>query len=282
MGFFTNINSLADVPTFDVVKEKLYDAGGSLIKGAYSLQRSDTQEHFGMCSDMYRPIQMDEMFDVIDEATNRLGGIQHTGFALSGNGKRIVVRSEIDTPDVLELSGDPVSGLIYTVIDNTGKSSNKALPSTMRISCTNALHLVDASGNGATIRHSNTYNHNVDIFMANLQSNIETIVTFGDVASSLRDTKFTKEQMVKFIEILLPQKVVEGNLRPVSSRLRDKRLKIVDLYDNGMATEGHSRWDALNAVTQFETHQEYTTDKFLRSMTNRSLSSKALKILNVA
>ena len=73
MGLFTKIDSLEEVPQFNVVKEEIFDSHGSRLKGLYSLMREDTRDHLGVCRDKYRPIQLGEMLDIIDTATVKMG-----------------------------------------------------------------------------------------------------------------------------------------------------------------------------------------------------------------
>ena len=85
MGFIENIDSLEQVPRFEVVKEPLFDSRGQ-HDGVFALQRSDTKAHLGSCGEKYRPIQMEEMFDVLNTASNRVGGIDHIGYTTTGAG----------------------------------------------------------------------------------------------------------------------------------------------------------------------------------------------------
>ena len=155
MGFITNITSLEEIPRFNVVKEEVFDSRGSRVQGLYTLMREDTRDHLGVCRDKYRPIQLDEMLDIVHTATDKVGGIEHTGYTFSRNGKRIVLQSRLN--DQFEINGDKIDGMFYTVIDNSGSNSNKIIPSTRRIVCDNMLHIVKHEAEqrrGKGLRHS--------------------------------------------------------------------------------------------------------------------------------
>ena len=51
MGFLNQIKGLSEVPQFNVYKEPLFDSRGSQIPNLFSLQREDTNEHLGTCSE---------------------------------------------------------------------------------------------------------------------------------------------------------------------------------------------------------------------------------------
>ena len=143
MGFFTEIESLEQVPQFEVVKEPVFDRDRNSIPGAYSLQRTDTGCHLGMVGESYRPIQMSEMVDIMSRASKKIGDIDHLGFTESKGGKKVVIQSKL--PEPIDVGGDKVEPYIYTVVDHSGMGSNKVIPSTIRIACDNAFHLIKSN-----------------------------------------------------------------------------------------------------------------------------------------
>ena len=270
MGFLKTIKTLEEVPRFEVVKEPLYDSRGQ-HDGVYALQRSDTNAHLGACGRKYRPIQMDEMFDILDTASGKVGDIKHTGYTLAGDGKRVVVQSKLGEP--IDVQGDKVDGYFYTVIDNTGMGSNKCAASTTRIACDNALHLIEKR-RGDNLRHSQTFDDNVDGMIGRIIRNIKDFTGFGNTVEFLKNSKFSRNQMVKLTQKLIPVEKDE------STRRINQREGIVELYEGGQGNVGESRWDALNAFTEFETHRrKQSPEKLVRSLMGNTLSTKALRVL---
>ena len=270
MGFLKTIKTLEEVPRFEVVKEPLYDSRGQ-HDGVYALQRSDTNAHLGACGRKYRPIQMDEMFDILDTASGKVGDIKHTGYTLAGDGKRVVVQSKLGEP--IDVQGDKVDGYFYTVIDNTGMGSNKCAASTTRIACDNALHLIEKR-RGDNLRHSQTFDDNVEGMIGRIIRNIKDFTGFGNTVEFLKNSKFSRNQMVKLTQKLIPVEKDE------STRRINQREGIVELYEGGQGNVGESRWDALNAFTEFETHRrKQSPEKLVRSLMGNTLSTKALRVL---
>jgi len=151
----------------------------------------------------------------------------------------------------------------------------------MRIVCSNALHLATNAENGfrSTLRHNSNFDVNVDEFVAGLESNMKTVVNFGARMERLRNAKYSKDEMIKLTVRLLPD---PKNDKEPSTRLIHKREKVVDLFETGKGNVGLTRWDALNALTEFETHQKFSPEKFVRTLSTSNLSNKALEILDVA
>ena len=80
--------------------------------------------------------------------------------------------------------------------------------------------------------------------------------------------------MTKLVQTLIPIEEEE------SVKRQTKREKIVDLFSSGRGNSGESKWDALNAVTEFETHSgKQTTDKFIRSFSKNTLSARTHNLL---
>jgi hypothetical protein len=214
---------------------------------------------------------MDEMFDILNTASDKVGGINHTGYTLAGNGKRVVVQSKLGEP--IDVEGDKVDGYFYTVIDNTGMGSNKCAASTTRIACDNALHLIEKR-RGDNLRHSQTFDDNVEGMISRIIRNIKDFTGFGNTVEFLKNTKFSRNQMVKLTQKLIPVEKEE------STRRVNQREGIVELYEGGRGNVGESRWDALNAFTEFETHnRKQSPEKLVRSLMGNTLSTKALRVL---
>jgi hypothetical protein len=278
MGFLNKIKGLSEVPQFNVYKEPLFDSRGSQIPNLFSLQREDTNEHLGTCSESYRPIQMDEMIDTIKTACKRVNeSIEHVGWTESRGGKRMLIQSKIGSIGFDDQ--DAVEGYFYTLIDNSGKCANKIIPSTTRISCDNAFHLINKENKESesytpSLRHNWTFGERVEAFSQNISSNIVAARKFSHTARKLRTQKFTKDEMVKMVETLLPVEKDE------STRRINKREKIALKFgEGGIANLGQTRWDAFNAITEYETHQKFTPEKFIRNLTGKTLSTKALEYL---
>jgi hypothetical protein len=268
MGFFREINGLEEVEQFETKKVSIQDTNGRSIPGVFSLQRTDTNKHLSVVKESYRPIQMDEMFEIIDKASTEIGNIEHTGWAESRAGRKMVLRSRLLSD--IDLGGDIIQPHFYTVIDNTGMGSNKSIASTLRVACDNAMHLIDteeAIARTLGVRHALTFDGKIEAMIDNIRSNVNTTIKFGEVANKLRIEKFSREDMVKLTGELIP--VTDKD----STKRINKREKLVDLFTNGRGNVGESKWDALNAVTEYETHTgKQSTEKFLRSFNTNTIS----------
>ena len=276
MGFFNKITSLNEIPQFKVEKVGLVDTNNRAVPDTYSLQRVDNHTHLGVVKEKYVPIQLDEMINIIDTASSRIGDISHVGYAESRGGKRIVIQSELNSQ--IDVEGDKITPLFYTVVDNTGLGANKTIPSTIRISCDNAFHLIKQNENtDSRAFHNSLFAAKVDVMTDNIIGSINAAQNFTKIVEQLKGVKFSREEMIKFTQKLLPVKENE------SSKRMYKREKLVSLYESGRGNVGETKWDALNAVTEYETHTgKQTPEKLIRSLTMPILSKSAMSLLTEA
>jgi len=276
MGFFNKITSLNEIPQFEVEKVGLVDTNNRAVPDTYSLQRVDNHTHLGVVKEKYVPIQLDEMINIIDTASSRIGDISHVGYAESRGGKRIVIQSELNSQ--IDVEGDKITPLFYTVVDNTGLGANKTIPSTIRISCDNAFHLIKQNENtDSRAFHNSLFAAKVDVMTDNIIGSINAAQNFTKIVEQLKGVKFSREEMIKFTQKLLPVK------ENVSSKRMYKREKLVSLYESGRGNVGETKWDALNTVTEYETHTgKQTPEKLIRSLTMPILSKSAMSLLTEA
>lgn len=276
MGFITKINSLDEIDAFKVEKAPLFFRGEiSPIPDTFSLRRVDNHEHLGIVGKNYRPIQMDEMIDVLDRASSEVGDIEHVGYTTSRGGRKVLIQSKLAKD--IDIDGDVVEPYFYTVVDNTGMGSNKTIPSTIRIACDNAFHLINKGSSSETSsRHASTFDQRVDQMEHNIVNSIIAAQRFGDTIVNLKRQKFSRDQMVKFTQSLLPVEKDE------STKRMHKREKLVELFEGGRGNAGETKWDALNAITEFETHTgKQTSSKLIRNLVlgGGLMSQKGLKLL---
>jgi len=268
MGFFKEIAGLEEIEQFEIEKVGIKDVNNRTIPGVFSVQRTDTAQHLGVVKKNYRPIQMSEMLDIIGTASKSVGNISHTGWASSRNGSRIVIQSRLD--DEIDVDGDVVIPRFYSVIDNSGKGSNKTLPSTQRITCDNVLHLVNVHGNMYNATHNSTFDEKVSSLIKKITANVDITKNFTKTVKKLKSQKFKFDEMVKLAQFLIPVEKDETENRA------KKRDKLIGLFSGGLGNVGESRWDALNAVTEYETHSgKQSAQKFLRSFGKNTLSNRA-------
>jgi phage/plasmid-like protein (TIGR03299 family) len=276
MGFITQINSLDDIDTFKVEKAPLFFEGkSSPVPDTFSLRRVDNHEHLGVVGKNYRPIQLEEMVDVLDRASNKVGDIKHIGYTTSRGGRKALIQSKLTKN--INVDGDIIEPYFYTVVDNTGMGSNKTIPSTMRIACDNAFHLINKDSSLAmSSRHASNFDERVFQMEQEIVNSINVAQRFNDTVVKLKSQRFSRDQMIKLTQSILPLEKDESTKRV------HKREKLVELFEGGRGNVGETKWDALNAITEFETHTgKQSSSKLIRNLVSGGnlLSQRGLQLL---
>jgi len=95
MGFITKIDSLEEIDAFKVEKTPVFFNDNVRVPDTFSLRRVDDGQHLGIVGSNYRPIQMEEMIDVLDKASARVGYIEHVGYTTSRGGRKVLIQSKL-------------------------------------------------------------------------------------------------------------------------------------------------------------------------------------------
>jgi len=245
MGFYNQINALEEIPCFNIDKEQLYTGHHVKIDGLYSLRNLDRNAHLGVVTKQYRPIQLDEMVSVLSTAFKE-ADVRPVGWVDAWNGRRVIIQSEIDYSKYFNDGDDNYDTYLYTIIDNSGKGANRFVPSTIRTRCDNQLHAILRKGQVFRFQHSSSFDEKVFKTLANVKSTLKAFQQFGDNVSQLRLHPFNTDNMTDLALKLFGE--------PEIDKQQEKIDCVVNLFSRGTAVEGKTKYDALNAVTEYNTH----------------------------
>ena len=113
--------------------------------------------------------------------------------------------------------------------------------------------------------------------VGNIAQSIQAAKNFNDTMKKLKSIKYTRDEMVKLSQRLIPVEKEESTKRAL------KRERIVELFESGRGNVGETRWDALNAITEYETHTgKQSPEKLMRNLLNSTMSRKGLQLLTAA
>jgi hypothetical protein len=125
-------------------------------------------------------------------------------------------------------------------------------------------------------RHASNFDDRVNLTIDSIVGSIDSARRFSETVVKLKSQRFSRDEMVKLTETLLP--VAEEE----STKRGHKRDKLVELYESGLGNVGETKWDALNALTEYETHTgKQSSSKLIRNLVTGSnqLSQRGLKLL---
>lgn len=252
--------------------EEIFDKRGKLIPERFAVTRrarAGKNDRAGnpeqdtvleVVGNRYHPIQNSESFNFFDEVIGQKQANYETAGTLGG-GKKVWIMATL--PGKLFIQSNPADEAEKWVLLHTSHDGSASLTLQLvavRVVCQNTLSAALASrSNVVKIRHTENYKLRV----RDAQKTLELASAYFDdlqgLMNKLAQASMSKDEMVKFTEVLLPTPTKAELATPAAStRLINTRSNIVALFDRGAGNQGKSRWDALSAVTDFVDHERTT------------------------
>lgn len=234
--------------------EKVSDSTLYPVENRFALMRSDNDHVFpSIVSDEYQPIQNANAFEILDaivgtgEARFDTAGALHKGERVWMSA--VLKNNDFDFPRKEKHE-------LYLLLEN---SHNNRRPLTMqvvatRVVCQNTLSC--ALGEHSTqfkIHHLNGFQNKAKEAAKCLGLARSYMLEYSKAARALDSKAVTPQYVGKFISLLLPipQEIPENAVE----RIQEKREIVKRLFEEGVDTTRQSRYDLLNAVTEYVTHE---------------------------
>jgi hypothetical protein len=110
------------------------------------------------------------------------------------------------------------------------------------------------------ISHTKNWENRLNQAKDSFHAALRGLQSFEKIANQLDKVKMTSDECRGFTSILLPdpERKKDENGKEIevraTSRISNRREKIVDLFANGAGNLGATRWDALNGLTEYVNH----------------------------
>lgn len=246
------------------------------------LYRSDNKAPLGIVGEDYQPSDPKEFLQsqydfagFIEGKVNRVGFLAERSRAFA-----FVHIGDIEIPKKKAKVGDPLRAYIYSTDGWDGGTPRKSRLYIERLRCANGMVSREIK---ASLWVSHTkgmethYGNRWKKFLAEIRGEVDSIT---EEFKRLTEKPMTQPEMDTFLVKLLP-----GD----STMVENRRSAISALFAGGEGTNGETRWDAYNAVTEHVTHlRKYRandvtsveTNRFLGVMETDTLANRALVLLN--
>jgi phage/plasmid-like protein (TIGR03299 family) len=227
---------------------------GQMVKvdtGHRSVIRRDTGETIAVVGSRYTPIQtadfMARLAPIVDAGTLKFVS------ALSiDSGRAIVIEAQLPKPIVVKAPNGKEDVLLRRLLYNNTYDGTKPMTlsdSMLRQWCTNGATSI-LGMESYSLRHTSSSEYKAKEIVEAVGA---SLTRFQNVEANVRRllaTPFTMKQMLGVADRLYP--VAEG--AEVPTKTGNARDAIVNLFGNGQGTFGRSAWDAVNAITEWNTH----------------------------
>lgn len=271
---------------WNVIQEPIYTETEELIEGYKANVRDTDRQVLGVVTDRYKIVQNQEAFAFTDELLGE--GVRYeTAGSLQG-GRKVWLLAHL--PHEYIISGERISPYLVFFNSHDGSGAIKAAITPIRVVCQNTLNLALS-----TAKRSWSMIHTGDI-KGKMQEAKDTLFmaekymdNLGKEFETLRKKKLTDQQVLDYIEILLP---LEEDSTPQQiknmKRLReDMKMRYFDAPD--LKDVGKNAYAFVNAVSDFATHAEslrrtanYKENLFTRTVEGNPLIDKAYQMMKAA
>jgi len=247
---------------FDVEKVPTHTPEGDEVPGHFLIRRTDTKQNFAVMRRRYAPIPMDQMFRPFHEMVEEFGAT-YEGAGLIDGGKKAWISAKLPSGFSLKSRpDDAVENRIMAFGTNDGTKRNAYFGMASRIFCNNQIRTIMQNANESDywISHTKNWENRLEQAKKGFHAALRGLSSFEKIANQLDKIKMTSDECRGFATLLLPEpdrkKDEKGKDIEVrsTSRITNRREKIVDLFATGAGNLGATRWDALNGLTEYVNH----------------------------
>lgn len=269
-----------------VIQEPIYTDTKELIEGYKANVRDVDRQVLGVVTDRYKIVQNQEAFAFTDELLGE--GVRYeTAGSLQG-GRKVWLLAHL--PHEYIISGERISPYLVFFNSHDGSGAIKVAITPIRVVCQNTLNLALS-----TAKRSWSMIHTGDI-KGKMQEAKDTLFmadqymdSLGKEFEELRRKKLSDQQVLEYIEILLPleEQSTPQQMKNIKRLREDMKIRYFDAPD--LKDVGKNAYAFVNAVSDFATHAEplrrttnYKENLFARTVEGNPLIDKAYQMMKVA
>ena len=218
------------------------------VDGKRAIVREDTDEVFAVMSDGYTPVQNSTSFDVIDAVVGAGDATFHTVGSLFG-GRRVWMLCKLPGDYRLD-NGEKLESFILLDNSHDGTAALRMRLTSVRVVCSNTLGAATTSRAAFAAKHTSGIMGRVNEARGLLGLNAAYMERLVADANRIAEQAWSHQEMKAMTYRLLDLDDdvaidAQHGLKAPSA------AKMISLFYTGQGNEGQTRWDALNAVTEF-------------------------------
>lgn len=224
-------------------------AGKELNQDDYQATvRADTLDTLGVVKGRYEIIQNSECFDFMDSLVSS-GELRYETAGALRNGKQVWMMAKYNGE--IEINSDQHKMWLLLVTSHDGSRCLECCWVTERVVCANTLSIaLRGKANSIKIRHSASWEDKRNEAQRVLGLTQDYFADMRNALAGLNNQPMTQEDMDCFAKLVFPAKSESA----VPTRTQNVRSEVSSLFSSGRGNNGNSRWDALNAVTDYIDH----------------------------
>jgi len=231
---------------WEVTKKRIRVADGKSFPDHFGIVRADTGEPLGIVGTRYTPIQNVDGLNILDPVIGD-DAVYETAGSLR-NGKIVWFLASLKKEYFLSGKNDGLKQYFLVYLSHDGTKPVSVRFVSTRVVCMNTLSAALGEAKSmVVIRHTKNFKDKLEQAHRIVGLADKHAQEFQKVYNQLQSVKMSEGDAKKFVEVWMPG---EGK------RVTNTRTKVFELFRNGIGNEGKTRADALNAVTQFLSHEK--------------------------
>lgn len=271
---------------WSVIQEPIYTETKELIEGYKANVRDTDRQVLGVVTDRYKIVQNQEAFAFTDELLGE--GVRYeTAGSLQG-GRKVWLLAHL--PHEYIISGERISPYLVFFNSHDGSGAIKVAITPIRVVCQNTLNLALSTAKRAwSMIHTGDIKGKMQEAKDTLFMAEKYMDSLGKEFETLRKKKLTDQQVLEYIEILLPleEDSTPQQIRNMKRLREDMKMRYFDAPD--LKDVGKNAYAFVNAVSDFATHAEplrrtvnYKENLFARTVEGNPLIDKAYQMVKAA
>ena len=281
---------------FNVEKTPAHDPEGNEVPGVNLIRRTDTNTVLGTCGKRYQCIDNREMFEPFASVVSDTGA-KYESAGTIGGGKINWISARLPKELTVKVgkTKDLYEQRLVMMSYHDGLRRNSYFSFNKRVICNNMLsQLSRAASKSLGVRHTPSWELQLDVANEAIAESVKDMYTFQENGEWLAKQKMSADQALMFSYRFFGR-WIEDEEREKKNKERSDRSKTLEetkvttlmkLFNEGLGNEGKTRYDMLNAVTEYLDHHaiKKNTNNGKRLLSNlngaqRTLKSRALQEL---
>lgn len=246
------------------------------VTGFKAAVRSDNKAVLGVVGDGYVTVQNRDAFDFCDVLAGGGDVTYETAGSLDG-GRRVWMLARLTDRYIQPVAGDVTVPYLLLSNAHDGSGALRAMLTTVRVVCNNTLTLAFKSGAvqglDVKIRHSGNVEAKVRAARSVFAEAVRGVDEYAQLTTMLAQARMTDEAWDKLLNDLFP--IADDAVR--TGRTQGMRDRVRDLAESGAGADipgvRGTAWGALNAVTEFVTHERGTRSENGRAAEDAKLEA---------
>jgi phage/plasmid-like protein (TIGR03299 family) len=229
-----------------------------------AIQRSDNNKVIGVVGTRYVPLQNSFAFSFFDTICQQHNAKYDNAYVIDG-GSRVILEATINGPVTIR-KGDEVLRKIKLINTFDGSMPFTAVFTVWRMICKNGLMGL-TNENKCRITHTKNGENRSNEALRLLATSMEFFNKFEQQCKVLAQKILDKKMVDSFLK--------QCNLEEKSTRQKNLRDKVIELYEAGTGTGQGTGWDMYNAYVEWIDHFRSADDD--TRLANAVIGSASMK-----